>query len=123
MDNFFSYDFTEGRMDLPPEAIGPLGSNCFSRGSILLILRKPIWLIATCDFRGGRVWNPCPRPFPSLDPPTYQNDDQAFVDIYFSERKDTYRTWKYYKQPREKQEENCYLLLIYKHSTLQTTAK
>ena len=45
MDNFFSYDFTEGRMDLPPEAIGPLGSNCFSRGSILLILRKPIWLL------------------------------------------------------------------------------
>ena len=24
--------FTEGRTNLPPEAIGPLGSNCFLRG-------------------------------------------------------------------------------------------
>ena len=35
-------------MDLPQEVIGPLGSNCFLRGSILVFLRKPL---ATCDLR------------------------------------------------------------------------
>ena len=40
--------FIEGCMDLPQEVIGPLGSNCFLRGSILVFLRKPI---VTCDLR------------------------------------------------------------------------
>ena len=34
--------FTDGRMDLPRGAIGPNGSNCFSRG-----------IHTTCDFPGG----------------------------------------------------------------------
>ena len=42
--------FTDSRTDLPREAIGPLGSNCFSRGSVPVFLRKHI---TTCDFRGS----------------------------------------------------------------------
>ena len=53
--------FTVGCRDLPREAIGPNGSNCFSRGSIPVFLRKPI---ATCAFQGGWVWTPAP---PLLD--------------------------------------------------------
>ena len=48
--------FTEGRTDLPLEAIGPEGSNCFSRGSVPVILRRHI---ATCDFLGDST-DPCP---------------------------------------------------------------
>ena len=37
-------------MELPQEAIGSSGSNCFSRWIVPEFLRKPI---ATCDFPGG----------------------------------------------------------------------
>ena len=39
--------FTEGRTDLPRKALWPEGSNCFSRGSVPIFLRKHI---ATCAF-------------------------------------------------------------------------
>ena len=46
-------------MDLLREAIGPLGSNCFSRGggSVPEFVRKPI---ITCDFLGAA--DPLPHP-------------------------------------------------------------
>ena len=44
----------------PREAIGPLGSNCFSRGSVPEFLMKHI---VTCDFKGIRT--PCPPSHPS----------------------------------------------------------
>ena len=46
---------TEERTNLPREAIGPSGSNGFSRGVRTSTFKKPI---ATCDFSGG-VRIPC----------------------------------------------------------------
>ena len=42
---------------VPQEAVGPKGSNRFSRGSIPVFLRKPI---LTCNFQGGGVRTPVP---------------------------------------------------------------
>ena len=42
--------FTEGRTDLPREAIGPDGSNCFSRGVHTSTSKE---CIALCDFSVG----------------------------------------------------------------------
>ena len=56
IDNYFSHQsISDGRTNLPREAIGPLGSlgsNCFSRGSVHLYqyLRKSI---TTCDYSVG----------------------------------------------------------------------
>ena len=55
--------FTEGCRDLTQEAIGPFGSNCFSRGSIPVFLRKPI---ATSDFSGVGGGGGSSPPLPSL---------------------------------------------------------
>ena len=41
--------FTEGRTDLPRNAIEPEGSSCFSRGPVPVFLRKQV---TTCDFPG-----------------------------------------------------------------------
>ena len=49
--------FTEGRTEPPREAIGPEGSNCFSRGSVPDFLRKPN---TTCDFAGRGSGPPVP---------------------------------------------------------------
>ena len=53
--NFFlfwsSTNFTEIRKDLPREAIGPVGSNCFSIGVRTSIIKEIA--IATCNFRGS----------------------------------------------------------------------
>ena len=40
-------------MDFPREAIGPKASNCFSRGSLQVFLRKPI--AAFVIFQGGSI--------------------------------------------------------------------
>ena len=57
--------FTEGRTDLPREAIGPEGSNCFLKGvRTRIVLRKTI---VTCDFSGRLGPNPLSH-FP-LGPP------------------------------------------------------
>ena len=55
---FFSHQHSSqmGHKDLPQEAIGPNGSNCFSSGVIPEFLRKPI---ATCNFPRG-LRTPCP---------------------------------------------------------------
>ena len=51
--------FTESCTDLPSETIAHKVSNCFSRGSVPVFLKKPI---TTCDLWGG--WDPdsLPRP-------------------------------------------------------------
>ena len=59
--------FTEGRTDLPREAIGSPGGTIASRGGSL-----PVFVldsIATCDFRGGG--GGVRTTVPSLDPPVY----------------------------------------------------
>ena len=55
LTTFSATYFTEGRTSLPIEAIGPEGSNCFSRGSVPVFLKKPI---PTCDFQGSKTPNP-----------------------------------------------------------------
>ena len=123
MDNFFSFDFTEGRINLPPEAIGPLGPIASRGGSISLILRN-FMVIATCDFQGGAGSGPpVPRPVPSLDPPMYQNDDQTLVDMYFSEKKR--HLLKEHENTTNSHGRNkkriaiCFLFIIIQHCRLQ----
>ena len=58
-DNFFSIQ--QHRTELPREAIGADGSNCFSRGGggVPDFLRKPI---ATCDIPEEQGLDPLPYP-------------------------------------------------------------
>ena len=65
---YSSMFFTEGRTDLPREAIEPEGSNCFSRGVRARVSKKTI---ATCKISGGRVRIPAPLTPPPQDPPMY----------------------------------------------------
>ena len=64
--------FTESRTDLPREAIGQEGSNCFSRRVCTSVSKTHI---ATCDFP-GRGGGGGPKPlFSPLDPPMVTNKD------------------------------------------------
>ena len=71
--------FTESRTDLPREAIGPEGSNCFSRGSVPVFVRNHIEI---CNFlgRGGGSGFPAPLCLAMEPPIIYIN--QIYISLY-----------------------------------------
>ena len=77
--------FTEGCKDLPRQAIGTKGPNCFSIDVSTRILRKHIYIyIATCDFQGGGDSGPL---HPPLDPPIahesiHKCELSVFADVH-----------------------------------------